>query len=263
MHPVAICLTIVLAALLAIPVQARELVHVVGTVSWLPYMYRMENGDSKGASYEILQTALNTMGIASQVAPEMPWGRVMAAVRTGEADVFAGLYKTAERERHYLYSAPYAVDEISIFVKKGREFKFDDLSDLIGKVGVRPPQGSYGQRFDDFRQKLTIREIKDIPRRFELLAAGDADYIIYARRDGLLKARQLGYEGSIIALPTPVASNEIYFAFSKNSAAGQLIPRLNAQIRHMKNTGQIDRIIEKHLRHLSSNTNGENAPVLP
>lgn len=226
-----------------------EVASINGSASWVPISY-YENNQLTGVAPQIITTILTEMGVKVELQPVTPWKRLLNHLITGELDILTGAYYTNARAEKYQYSDIITVDEIRIFVKKGKEFPFYDLSDLKGLVGVRPLGGSYGQSFDDYAaEHLTIHEHKSSERMMKMLAQNRVDYGIWGYYDGLGNIAEYNYQDQISALPTPVSTNNVHALFSKRSPCVSQMHRFNELLHQMHDNGEIDKIVEEYLNY--------------
>lgn len=224
-------------------------VSINGANGWIPVSYYGDNRLT-GVAPDIITNIFNEIGIEVKQQPIVPWKRLLNDLEIGKLDVLTGAYYNDKRAKTYQYSNVITVDEIRIFVKKGKEFPFYDLSDLKGLIGVRPQGGSYGQDFDDYANKnLHINENNSTLAMLKLLIQDKVDYAVWGYFDGLGNITQHHYQDQITALPTPVSSNNVYALFSRKSPCVSQIDRFNQILDRMHTNGDIDEIIEEHLIH--------------
>ncbi len=156
------------------------------------------------------------------------------------------MYRTAEREAAFEFSEPYATDEARVFVSVGHEFAFNNANDLIGKVGVMPPGGRKEVvnlvRSPSVQAELRIREVSDLATRLHLVDDNKVDFMILAHAHGLAVIKKFGLEGKIVALPVALARYDVCFAFSRRSAARELLPQVNEIIRKLRHAGTLDKL---------------------
>lgn len=217
-----------------------------GHPAWTPIMYK--DGESvAGAGVEITTKVFDELGIKINSRYVGDWDLVQDKARTGDIDVIVAAYKTAERETYMDYSAPYTIDPVSIFVKKGEAFTFETWSDLINKQGVVTKGDSYGQDFDNFIKDSLSVTIVDTPNEaFDMLMNNQADYVVYALYSGEALIQNESLEDQIEILPSYVASENFYMTISKKSNLVQYLPQINELLGKYKADGTIDQIIQKY-----------------
>lgn len=100
-------------------------ITILGAQGWLPYVFATEEGQvPEGAGFEIFERALEGTGYTMEVQPVVGWSRLLELVKMSQIDVVAG-----------------------------KEFDFNSLSDLDGKIAVLPSGGSYGDDFEAQKEK--------------------------------------------------------------------------------------------------------------
>ncbi len=146
------------------------------------------------------------------------------------------------------YSIPYTVDPVSLFVKKGNGFPFENWDELIGKKGVIMLGDSYGQDFDDFIvDELDVVIVETSNEAFELIISGEADYFVYALYSGenaLGKDEELSQQIEI--LPNYVASENFYMTVSKKSVLVEWLPQIDEILQRLIDDGTVERLIEEN-----------------
>ena len=76
------------------------------TTDWFPFIYKDENGDSRGSDIELLRYLLAKMGCELQVM-HFPERRVLFELKYGEFDVGLGASFNEERAKDFRYTDNY------------------------------------------------------------------------------------------------------------------------------------------------------------
>lgn len=217
--------------------QSDKLVcRVNGAVGWYPIFFKKEDKFT-GIGIDVLRAFELKHDVKLVYGLEVPWIRLEHQLKTGELDILVGAYFKQERARHFVYSSSFLTEEITIFVSRSAAFELADINDLIGKQGIRPANGSYGESFDNFaQQNLEIHEIVGTETMLRMLMGKRADYVVLAKSHGLHLIREFNLKEKIMPLTHPVAENDIHFLFSKLSKCVSLIPKLNTFIKELKDT---------------------------
>jgi len=223
-------------------------VRVNGTSYWYPVVTRVEGeAGLRGLLPTLAREAFESLGIEVIEMPERPWKRLLIQLEAGKFDVLLGAYRTDARAAKFLYSTPVYNDEVAVFVAAGKEFELTGPEDLIGRKGVRPFGGSYGQAFDAFSDAYldmsAIGHDGDADDLFRILLAGKADYGVLGRFDGQHDMIRLGLQNEVTQLPAILTVNPVHFLFSKNSPCAALLPRFNAQLSMLLETGRADEVL--------------------
>lgn len=217
-----------------------------GHPEWSPIMWR-QGLEIVGVGPDLVKLISSDLGL--KIRPEYVglWDMVQVKARTGEVDLLVAAYKTSEREAYMLYSEPYTVDPVALFVKKGRNFKYEKWEDLIGKKGVVTVGDSYGQAFDDFlKNNLKVSRVDTVEQALNAIQRGQADYFVYALYSGEKALKQNKMSGQIQILPKYVASENFYITISKRSPLTRYMPQINQLIEKYKRDGTIEALIQRY-----------------
>lgn len=113
--------------------SAQQNLTFVTLDNFPPYTWR-ENGNAKGIDTDIVNELADRLGLEI-IIDFVPWKRVLAGTEKGAADGAFAAFKTAEREVFAYYVEPPLHKSVyKVFVKKGKEFQFNDIRDLYGKI---------------------------------------------------------------------------------------------------------------------------------
>jgi polar amino acid transport system substrate-binding protein len=229
-------------------VHARTaVINVSGGPTWKPIYFKDAADKPTGVAVDLMKAFGKKKNIKIKFH-QMPRSRAFIEVEKGNIDMMVGVYWTNERAKKFVYSIPFAFDEIKVFVLKGKEFPLNSLKDLQGRIGGRPSFGStFGEDFDDYASKhLTIEHTTKHQQLVDKLLRGYNDYILLAHWDGLSTIKKQGVSENIVVLPYSVAANPIYIMASKRSGYADLIPEINNVIKQMKKDGTLRDIVKKY-----------------
>lgn len=230
------------------PASACRTLSVGGADGWEPISYIRENGQHTGLAIDILRDYAKRHDLRVEVNLDIPWTRAMQMLGSGELDVIAGAYFTAERNQIHFYSKPFAQDDIMVFQRRNDQFQVNDLHDLIGYRGARPQGGSYGDYIDMFaEQRLDMIFSPTGNRIFDVLLNGRVDYVMLGRFDGLTNIYRDSLSDKITAIEPPIDSNDVHFLFSRKSPCMRHVQNLNVLIENMSENGTLGRWTESHL----------------
>lgn len=217
-----------------------------GHPEWPPIMWK-DGEDIIGIGPDLIKIISSDLGLKIQTRYAGLWDMVQAKAKSGEVDVLVAAYKTSEREGYMLYSEPYTIDPIALFVKKGQVFKYDKWEDLMNKKGIATVGDSYGQAFDDFlKAKLNVTRVDTVDQALTALQKEQADYFVYALYSGEKALRQNKLTGKIQILPKYVSSENFYITISKKSPLARYLPQINQLIEKYKQDGTIEALIQKY-----------------
>lgn len=193
-----------------------------GNPEYPPMLWHPEDdpGTLTGAVPALLREIVEPLGIDVVVRDQGSWARVLHMARLGEIDVVAGAFLTDERRTYLDYAQPPITwSPTTVWVARGKEFKYRYWSDLRGKLGSTLIGNSFGQDFDQFAENyLAIEGIRTIEQSFRMAKLGRVDYVLYEHLQGRTKLTKMGMEDEFVNLIPPISSEALYFAFPKRSA---------------------------------------------
>lgn len=241
--------------------HSDDILTSCGDMDYPPFTYSEKLVDSKdtvdlvtgdpitGVCAEVLQLIFGELGIKVDSRYVGNWKRCQKRVEDGTVDMIMGAYKTKEREEIYLYpETPIAPDPVTIFVWKGREFKFDQWDDLKGKRAGIARGVSVGDSFGKWlKENATIDVGSRRSNNYKKLEAGRIDFCVGGMYAELIEIKSYGFEGKIIPLKNPVKVENTYVAISKKSKFLEKITQLEEGLKKLHADGTIERLISKHI----------------
>ena len=224
----------------------KNYLTVSGHPEWEPIMSR--SGDSIiGVGPELVEKIFTELGVKVNSEYVGTWDVVQSKARTGKVDVLAAAYKNDERETYMDYSIAYVKDPIAVFVNKKNKFNYSQWSDLVNRRGVSTIGDSYGQELDTYiEDKLEVARVETTKQAFEMLAANQVDYFLYALYSGNSELKKQNYGDKIEALSTYATTEDFYITISKKSPYLKYLPQVNELIEKYKADGTIDMLVEKY-----------------
>ena len=225
-----------------------ETVVVSGHFEYPPFMYQVGNS-IEGVEVDVLRVIFSELGIKVESKYVGNWARTLSNIEDGTVDISCG-YINDERKKFAVFSSNIlAEDPMSVFVKTGKEFKFEKWEDLIGKRGGSTLGDSQGAKFDEFKKNnLKIELVSSKINNYKKLDYERIDYII----DGLYTTKiflnRNGFKEKISPLKKPLLKENIYIMVSKKSKYLKYMPEIEKGLKRMREDGVIDKLIEKHIK---------------
>jgi len=148
-----------------------------------------------------------------------PWGRVQKEASSGQIDMIAGAFHTAERVKYmdYLYPA-FQMTRPSIWLNSGSNKLYTEWSDLKSEVGISVINNSFGQVFDTYaKQHLNIGQVASVEQALKMLASNRIDYFVYEENSAKAYANKLGILHLKIS-PIEIERAGLFLTLSKKSA---------------------------------------------
>ncbi|OSQ37503.1 amino acid-binding protein [Thalassospira mesophila] len=222
--------------------------RVSGAWGWEPVTYLDGQNVARGVAIDILQEFARQNRIELEVNLDIPWTRAMLMLANGEIDAMAGAYFTEERDKEFLYSLPFASDDIMVFQNADHTFVVNETRDLINHRGARPQGGSYGDFLDHYAADyLDIIFSPTGNRIMDLLTSHRVDYVMLGRYDGLANIANDHISREIHMVERPLVANPVMFMFSRKSPCMKMVPKLDTFIHHLDETGRLTKMTETHL----------------
>jgi polar amino acid transport system substrate-binding protein len=249
---------LLLGAVLSAGALAGDTLVACGDPDYAPFTYvpGFQSGDTavvgskiEGVAPDVLRLIFEPLGIKVEAIVQGNWKRCQVAVEDGSSDVLMAADKNEARMAYALFTqGPLAPEALSVFVRKGREFKFDRLEDLIGKRGGAPTGYSGGARLDAFfKEHQLIEYAPDAARNYMKLAAGRIDFVPTSLYSGLVILHKMGYGGKLVPLKNPLEYGYTYLPISRKSRFADKVPLIEASLKKLHADGTIDRLIKKHM----------------
>ncbi len=215
-----------------------------------PFSYE-ENGIIKGMDVDTVKEMAKRLNIDVKIELK-PWKRVLTLTELGKRDGAFSCFKTADRQKFALYTAPVNYSTYSIFVKKGKEFNFTSITDLYGKFFGKNRGLAVSEEFDKAVKegKISVAEVSSnlvdlaMLNRYELFV----DNLLLTQYQ--LKKKNL--IGQIRPLPKPVTkARGAYLIISKVAAIKDkesLVKKMTRVLKEIHSDGTIQKIQDKYLK---------------
>lgn len=227
-----------------------ETLVVYGDDNYLPVIYHDAAGKPAGVLVDILRKVSDRSGDTYDIQL-FPWKRAYELARRGSGAV-VGVSLTAERSEIFDFSDPIYNDDIQIVVRKGYEFKFNQISDLRGKTLGGVIGASYGDLVDRAIKDEQFKVDRDIGQASRLrklllgridgaiIGNGTAGYeaVLHSEPDLLAQVNRLQ------VLKTPLARDPLYLATPKSMRKKEVIDRFNKALHELQKSGALPRLTQ-------------------
>lgn len=221
----------------------------LGEQDYAPISFE-ENGQVVGISPDIIREAFKRMGYEVKLQL-LPWKRVQAMVKDGEADGFFSPYKSLERETMYTFPAEALLIEKNIFVvPKDSPITYDGDISKLKPYGIGTLMGY--STLDKYRKNQLITNVDISPSveaSLQKLISGERKVDLVVNNNYILQytAKKMNITDSIKELSPPLEEIPSYLAFTKKKDHAEIISKFEIELRKMKQDGTYQRIIEKYL----------------
>ncbi|MFC7419261.1 substrate-binding periplasmic protein [Iodobacter arcticus] len=239
-----IALCLLLCILYSTTLYADE-VTVFASDDYQPITFRNEQGKEEGIAYALIKHYEQLSG--NKVYLDMAsWKRSYSLAEKGKGGII-GLSKTKARLEIFDYSEPFYESIVGLVVKKGREFPFNSVADLKGKLISVTNAASYGEEFDharlaglfyvDVNYASDVRLKKLLYDRVDCAVVNNGDQgleVILKKDPDLLNKRD-----QFVYLPKPLVRDPLYLAFHKSMKMQGWLTAFNRAIKDAKLKGVI------------------------
>jgi polar amino acid transport system substrate-binding protein len=199
---------------------------------------------SERAAIELVQTALDRAGIPASTEI-VDWKAVEAGIRSGEFDGSAAIWRTEQREKYLLFSAPYLENRLVLIGRSGSDVSATRMVDLAGKRVAAVGSYAYGDAVKTATGVLFINSRNDQDCLDKLLA-GEVDYMLI---DELVARHLLTFqpeetEANLEIGLNPLSRRLLHFAIRRDvPGADRIISAFDAEIREMLGDGSYAKIL--------------------
>ncbi|MBS0543247.1 MAG: transporter substrate-binding domain-containing protein [Proteobacteria bacterium] len=229
----------------ALPGQARELI-ACGHPAYPPVSW-VANGELRGLAPTLVRELFAELGLSVRLEAFGNWKRCLLEVREGRADIVVAAYRNRERERQFAFSLQHVVaDPIVLFVRRDRQFAFDDWEDLRGRTVGLLLGDSFGERFDRFAAaNLRIERVSSGRQNLGKLVLGRIDFMPVGMHSGHLQSRRQGQEQVLVQLPQTLVTEYYHVAVRKGSALEAVLPEIDRRLAELHADGSIARRLQE------------------
>lgn len=240
-------LTLLLALLVVQSAQA-EVFRVFGAHDGFP-KYFEEDGEAKGIVVDISKHCLNQMQVPYQIQL-LPWKRAYTMAERSEGGVI-GLSISDERLALFDFSEPIFTEHIVLVVQKGREFPYQNITDLKDKLIGATIGTSYGSAYDQAvaNGALTIVGFNDTRSGLGMLQRDRIDAILLGSSVDIRRLAQ-SWPGllpdAFTTLPVPFKSDSKHMGIAKALKMGWLLEQFNQCLKNGYDTNIFAPIIYQY-----------------
>lgn len=234
-------LTVMLAALAGAAAAAEPPTLRLGSDEWPPFT---GSPGTERAALDLVHSALERAGVAAETTIS-DWKAVETAIRHGELDGSAAIWRSERREKDLLFSEPYLENRLVLIGRSGSDVSARRLTDLAGKRVAVVGSYAYGESIDDAVGVLFVGTRND-QDSLDRLLAGDVEYMLI---DELVVRHLLDFQPEDVERHlqvglNPLARRTLHFALRREvPEAATIMAAFNAEIRTMMGDGSYARIL--------------------
>ena len=199
----------------------------LSTLEWPPFVGADLPG--QGLAAQRVRAICEAAGIGVEFS-FVPWRRVLLEARTGISQGYFPEYRSAEREREFLYSVPVGCSVLGLVHRRDAAPHWERLEDLAPyRIGVVAGYVN-SEEFDRLVSEGVLQTVacKSDDEALRMLAAGrldaavmDREVFAYLRGQGDLSAAPLELHPLVLAVHT------LHVCFPNTSAGRELLDRFD------------------------------------
>ena len=211
---------------------------MVTNAEFPPYEYH-ENNTIVGIDADIARAIADQMGMELEIQ-DMAFDSLIPAIQSGKADfAAAGMTVNEERLRNVDFTETYAEAAQVIIVKEGSEIAAP--ADLTGKkIGVQT--GTTGDIYADDVENAEVQRFNKGMEAVMALTQDKLDAVIIDREPAKVFVKE--NEGLKI-LDEAFTEEEYAIAIKKGNT--ELLEKMNAAIKELKESGELQKIVDKYI----------------
>ncbi len=238
-----------LASMFAGRALASDIVTACGHDDYPPWNW-LKDGQIVGVCADVTRNIFARLGHEVSLDYVGPWSRCQRYVESGRIDVNICAFVNDQRMAYSGFTKnPMGINEISVFVPKGREFAFSKLEDLSGKHAIMINGVSIGQVYDAFLEKnTTLLRLENREQAFRFLDAGRADFFVTGKQIGLLQRDLFRFEDRISVLPEPLERGFLHISISNKSPYLKYLDEIDKILAEPGYTRMVEELLDTYGR---------------
>lgn len=211
---------------------------MVTNAEFPPYEYH-ENNDIVGIDADIAKAIADKMGMELEIQ-DMAFDSLIPAVQSGKADfTAAGMTVNEDRKKNVDFTDTYAQAAQVIIVKEGSEIKAP--ADLDGKkIGVQT--GTTGDIYAGDIKDANIQRFNKGMEAVMALTQGKVDAVVIDREPAKVFVKE---NAGLKILDEAFTEEEYAIALKKGNT--ELLNKMNAAIKELKDSGELQKIVDKYI----------------
>lgn len=183
---------------------------------------------------------------------DLPWGRSLKLLESGDIDLMLSVSKTSPRENFAYFIGPQRTETI-IFASHSSTTAISSLDELFAQTKPFAIQRGafYGTEFNNKLNQLdhfsaNIITVTDNHTKLELLRSNRISGYLEAKLNVLFEIENVPELRNLQIHPVVINQAPVYFAISKNSVSKEQISQLETAFNKLKHEGKFATILDKY-----------------
>jgi diguanylate cyclase (GGDEF)-like protein/PAS domain S-box-containing protein len=155
----------------------HPVIRVAMDPDWAPVEYRDEQGEFHGISMDYLSLLENYLGITFEAVKDLSWQQAVESVKNKQADMFASVTYTIQREEYAVFTDPYITIPIRIFARDDISY-IGSIDNILDKrIAVVENYAIHDLLMTDYPE-ISLLPVKTPSEGLSLLSKGKVDAFI-------------------------------------------------------------------------------------
>ncbi len=228
--------------------ETKPVLRLTVPEDYRPFYYKDEEGNFKGASYEIARTIFEKLGYEIEITQQPSMRIMLAELKSGRQDIAFNLTATGERRAIAFFThTPHIFESQHLIVRADSPIIFDGDLDKLKNYKFGPIFGwTYGPQFDSatYLQKEYVNQSTQqltglLSGRYDIAINNPQYFQAIATSTGISKAFRV-LDPAVFTLPVTMAISKHY------PNATQLINAIDKELVNFLNTDQYHQIISHY-----------------
>jgi polar amino acid transport system substrate-binding protein len=215
---------------------------------WPPFRLKGESEDMTGIDIDLTRLLEKRLGVTIKIV-RVPWVRALQMMRSGQADLMAGLARTAEREQFIYYcEPPYSAIRPAFYKLAGNAAQLNTYEDLRNYSIGFTRASVYFEPFDSDKE-LKKQSASTEEQLLKMLLGQRFDFLVGSDIQVDYEIKLQGLGNSIAkAAYQPDKTTPLFFGISRQSRFLKQAPELEKALAGLLNDGSVTKLISQYTR---------------
>jgi PAS domain S-box-containing protein len=192
-------------------IDAHPSVTVGIDANWPPIDFIDGDGRHRGITAEYLKLLNQITGVEFHPDPGSGWANMLSRAKAREIDMVATLSHKPDRERHWVYAAPYFQSSYVVIARANDE-EIEGLQDLHGKTVAVEENYNLHDRLAEEHPRIRLKVVRNTLEALEAVSRRQADAYVGNQVVAMWLAAEHQLINLRIAADSGFPENVLYFA---------------------------------------------------